>query len=202
MSGDAMTWLLGVIEMHPARMVEPWVIALGLAALTLLLEDAAIAAGILLAGDGTIGWPLAFAAVAGGIAVGDLLLYLLGAAARRLPLVRRRLVGAGGAGKVRRLLDGNVTTAVLIARVVPGLRVVIYTTFGLLGLPFAPFALLVSTAVAVWTGALFWLGSVGAAIAQDWGAPAWPAAVALFALLSLAPILARRVAAVTRRYRR
>jgi membrane protein DedA with SNARE-associated domain len=202
MLSDAMTWLLGVLQRHPAHMPEPWVIALGLAALTLLLEDAAIAAGILLAGDGTVGWPLAFVAVAGGIAGGDLLLYLLGATARRLPPARRWLFDTCRAEKARRLLDKNTTTAVLIARVVPGLRLAVYTAFGLFALPFVPFALLVSVAVAVWTGALFWLGSAGTAIAQHWGAPVWPAAVALFVLLNLAPILARRLAAATRRYRR
>lgn len=202
MLSDVTTWLLGVPAMHPTHMLEPWVIAVGLAALTLLLEDAAIAAGILLASDGTIGWPLAFVAVAAGIAGGDLLLYLFGAAARRFPLVRHRLVNARRAEKVQRLLDRNATTAVLIARVVPGLRLAIYTAFGLFALPFVPFALLVSAAVAVWTATLFWLGSAGVAIAQHWGAPDWPAAGALFLLLSLAPILARRLAAATRRYRR
>ena len=201
MLSDAATWLLGLLEALPVRMVSPWVIALGLAALTLLLEDAAIAAGILLAGDGTIGWPLAFAAVAGGIAGGDMLLYLLGAAARQVPLVRRHLVDARRAERLRHLLDRNVVTAVLIARVVPGMRLALYTACGLFSLPFALFALLVSAAVAVWTGLLFWLGSAGAVLARQWGAPVWPAAVTLFVLLSLAPILTRRLAAVIRRCR-
>jgi hypothetical protein len=62
-----------------------------------------------------------------------------------------------------------------------------------------PFALLVAVAVGLWTGMLFWLGSnAGTALAQHWGAPAWPAAIALFLLLALVPPLARHLAAATR----
>ena len=68
---------------------SPWLIALSLAAMTLLLEDVAIAAGAALATQGAIDWSWAFAAVAGGIALGDLGLYAMGAASRSVPRVCR-----------------------------------------------------------------------------------------------------------------
>ena len=60
-----------------AGMAAPLVIALALALTTLLLEDLAIAAGAALAAQGLISWELSIAAVAGGIAIGDLALYAL-----------------------------------------------------------------------------------------------------------------------------
>ncbi|MCW5636277.1 MAG: hypothetical protein KIT17_23275, partial [Rubrivivax sp.] len=61
-------------------MAEPAVVALVLALTTLLVEDLAIAAGAALAARGDLSWALAFVAVAGGIAAGDVGLYALGVA--------------------------------------------------------------------------------------------------------------------------
>ncbi len=43
---------------------EPWLLLPSLVLITFLLEDVAIAAGVALALNGTIGWEAAFAAVA------------------------------------------------------------------------------------------------------------------------------------------
>ena len=43
-----------------AASADPWVILPALVLITFLLEDVAIAAGVALALDGTIGWPAAF----------------------------------------------------------------------------------------------------------------------------------------------
>lgn len=56
-------------------MAQPWVICMALVLTTLLLEDLAIAAGVAGATQGALSWEWAFAAVAGGIAAGDLGLY-------------------------------------------------------------------------------------------------------------------------------
>jgi membrane protein DedA with SNARE-associated domain len=195
-------WILDALASLPDAAMTPFAVALILATLTLLLEDAAIAAGILLVGDGVIGLPLALAAVAGGIAGGDLLLYATGLAARRLPALSRRIATTRAGGHVRRLLDGHLVSAVFIARVVPGLRLAVYTAAGFLALPFAPFALLVSLAVALWTGLLFAIGTTASmALAQVAGLPLWQAVLAFFVLLSAMPLLARRLAA-SRRHRR
>ena len=61
-------WFEGAL----AGMADPWTIALVLALTTLLLEDLAIAAGVALAVQGLISWPLSAGAVGGGIALGDL----------------------------------------------------------------------------------------------------------------------------------
>ena len=79
-SGASIT---AVFEAALAGMAAPWLICVALAFTTLLLEDLAIAAGVAVAAQGLLAWPLSFAAVAGGIAAGDIGLYALGLASAR-----------------------------------------------------------------------------------------------------------------------
>lgn len=170
-----------------AGMADPWVIALALVLTTLLLEDVAIAAGVALATQGTISWELSLAAVGGGIASGDLGLYALGIGATRMPWLRRRYIGERSAWARERLTRG-LASAVLLARVIPGLRLVTYTACGFLRIPLVPFAAWVLLAVALWTGALYGLSlAIGAALAKQLGLPL-PLAVALPILVLAAAV--------------
>ncbi|MFY8044222.1 MAG: DedA family protein [Rhodoferax sp.] len=156
----------------------PWLIVLSLAAMTLLLEDVAIAAGAALATQGSIDWPLAFAAVAGGIALGDLALYALGNASRSVPWLHRRYI-AGKPMAIKGTLESRLLSAVLLARVIPGLRLVTYTVCGFARVHLLSFSLAVIAAVAAWTAGLFWLSaSLGSVIAAHFHVSA-PVAVAL-----------------------
>ncbi len=179
-------------------MGDPWTIALALALTTLLVEDLAIAAGVALATQGAISWPLSLFAVGGGIAIGDLGLYALGLGATRFPLLRRYDVAMRFEG-TRATLLRRLPSAVLVARVVPGLRLVTYTACGALRVPFAPFAAWVALAVTAWTAGLYGLAvAVGAALAERLGLPA-PVAVALPILLFAAAVPLVRALRASRR---
>ncbi len=169
-----------------ATLTQPWAIALALALTTLLLEDLAIAAGVALAAQGAISWELSFAAVAGGIAAGDLALYALGVAALRMPWLRRRTVREREV-LWRDKLVNSLAAAVLLARIVPGLRLVTYTAAGFLRVPLAAFCAWVLLAVLLWTAGLYVLSAaIGQALAASLGIPA-PIAVALpIVILALA----------------
>ena len=161
-----------------AALTQPGAIALALALTTLLLEDLAIAAGVALAAQGAISWELSFAAVAGGIAAGDLGLYALGVAALRVPWLRRRAVREREAWLRMKLVDG-LAAAVLLARIVPGLRLVTYTAAGFLRVPLLAFGVWVLLAVLLWTAGLYALSAaIGRALAASLGVPV-PMAVAL-----------------------
>jgi membrane protein DedA with SNARE-associated domain len=177
-------------EMALAGKAAPAVICIALVLTTLLLEDLAIAAGVAVAAQGSLSWSASFAAVAGGIALGDLGLYALGAAATNLPWLQRRAARARSAWAHDRLV-ARLPSAVLLARVIPGLRLVTYTACGVLRVPFVRFGVWVGLAVLLWTAGLFWISAVlGDAIAQRWGIPA-PIAVALpiVALAAAFPLL-------------
>lgn len=193
---DGAAWFQAAL----AGMAEPWVIAVALALTTLLLEDLAIAAGVALATQGLVSWELSLLAVGGGIALGDLGLFGLGAAAHRVPALKRRYIGARSDWARAQLLD-SLPTAVLTARVVPGLRLVTYTVSGFLRLPLAAFTAWVLVAVGLWTLGLYALSvAIGDALARHLGVPA-PVAVAvpILVLAAAAPLcrVARRRRAVS-----
>jgi len=174
-------------------MAEPWVIAVVLALTTLLLEDLAIAAGVALATQGVISWGLSLAAVGGGIAAGDLGLYATGLAATRVPWLRRRYVGERSLW-AREQLQRRLPSAVLIARVIPGLRLVTYTASGFLRVPLLPFAAWVVLAVTLWTVGLYGLSvAIGHALAEHLGLPP-PVAVAIPILVLAAALPLWRLA--------
>jgi membrane protein DedA with SNARE-associated domain len=174
-------------------MAEPWVIAVVLALTTLLLEDLAIAAGVALATQGVISWGLSLAAVGGGIAAGDLGLYATGLAATRVPWLRRRYVGERSLW-AREQLQRRLPSAVLIARVIPGLRLVTYTASGFVRVPLLPFAAWVVLAVTLWTVGLYGLSvAIGHALAEHLGLPP-PVAVAIPILVLAAALPLWRLA--------
>ncbi len=174
-----------------AGMATPAVMALALALTTLLLEDLAIAAGVALAAQGLISWELSLAAVAAGIAGGDLGLYAAGLGARRLPWLRRRFVGDKTLWAQQKLVQ-RLPSAVLLARVVPGLRLATYTACGFVRVPLLPFIAWVLLAVLLWTGGLYALSAaIGQALSKALG---WPPALAValpIAVLALAVPLLR-----------
>jgi membrane protein DedA with SNARE-associated domain len=179
-------------------MGDPWTIAIALALTTLLVEDLAIAAGVALAAQGAISWPLSLLAVGGGIAAGDLGLYALGLGATRFPALRRHDMATRFEG-TRATLLRRLPSAVLVARVVPGLRLVTYTACGALRVPLAPFAAWVAVAVTAWTAGLYALAvAIGGALAERLGVPA-PVAVALPILLLAAAVPLVRALRASRR---
>lgn len=174
MLNDAITFWQAALQ----GMAAPWIVCSVLVLTTLLLEDLAIAAGVAVAAQGLLSWGASFAAVAGGIAAGDVALYGLGLAANRWPSLRRR-VGVERCTFARESLQRRLASAVLLARVIPGLRLVTYTACGWLRVPLLPFGAWVLFAVVLWTAGLYALGAViGDSLMRAWGLPA-PLAVAL-----------------------
>lgn len=172
-------------------MASPAVIALVLALTTLLLEDLAIAAGVALATQGLIGWELSILAVGGGIALGDLGLYALGVGATRVPWLRRRCVGERSLW-AREQLVRRLPSAVLLARVIPGLRLATYTACGFVRVPLTPFIAWVLLAVSLWTLGLYAMSAaIGRQLAEHLGVPPAIAVALPVGLLALAVPLVR-----------
>jgi membrane protein DedA with SNARE-associated domain len=179
----AVQWTQAVLS----GMGTPGVIAVVLALTTLLVEDLAIAAGVALATQGAISWGVSLGAVGGGIAVGDLGLYGLGMAATRVPWLRRRYVGAKS-DWAREQINRRLGSAVLVARVVPGLRLLTYTTCGFVRIPLLPFTVWVLVAVSLWTVGLYALSvAIGQTLARTLGVP--PAVAVALPILALALVV-------------
>jgi membrane protein DedA with SNARE-associated domain len=186
---DVVAWFGGLL----AGMGAPWQIALVLALTTLLLEDLAIAAGVALATQGAITWGLSFGAVAGGIALGDIGLYGLGVAATRIPWLRHRYIGPKSQRASQQLAQ-RLGPAVLLARVIPGLRLFTYTASGFLRVPLGRFCLWVGVAVALWTAGLYALSvAIGHQLASLLGLPPALAVALPILLVAVAIPLVRRI---------
>lgn len=140
---------------------------LALVLTTFLLEDVAIAVGMALALDGVVSWWFAFASVAGGIALGDLGLYGLGRLCLRWDWVRSKLQEPV-VSRIRRNIDGRLAQVILVARVIPGLRLVSYLACGYLRIPFVTFSMWVLISVSLWTIGLFFLGTAVGEELSDW----------------------------------
>lgn len=189
--------LNGLEDLLPAAIAwasSPWMLAVLLLLSTFVLEDAAILAGTALATQGALPVELAFAALAIGIALGDMGLYGLGRLAGRLAWVRRVLDGDRGR-RAETFLRLRMIPAVLFSRVVPGLRMPTYVAAGAMRLDLALFALLVALGTLVWTGLLFGLGvTAGGALGEALGIPpALAAGAVLLTLVLLLPPLLRRL---------
>lgn len=166
---------------------DTWLAGLGLVLTSFLVEDVAIAAGVALAAEGMMSWEAAFLWVAFGIALGDLMLFGLGFAARSVPWLRRRFIDNRAGDGVRDRLQTSLVTAVFVARAIPGLRLVTYTTCGFLNVSFVRFAALVVCACIVWTAGLFWLSStIGHPIAEALGIPPAFAVAGVVIVIALA----------------
>lgn len=160
---------------------------IGIAAATLISEDAtAIGAGIAVR-DGLLDlWP-AMAACAAGIYVGDIGLWAAGRYGRRWvltwPGVRTH------AGSVRAFgawLDRRPATAILGSRFLPGTRLPLFVAAGVAGTNDRAFFFWTAVAVILWTPVIVGLGIVlGAAAAGPlgaWTGGGWVVRVALVAV--------------------
>jgi membrane protein DedA with SNARE-associated domain len=168
-------------------MGSPGAIALALALTTLLLEDLAIAAGVALAAQGAISWALSLGAVSGGIAAGDVGLYAFGLAATRMPALRRRYVGARSEW-ARGHLVRRLPFAVMLARVIPGLRLATYSACGFVRVPLLPFTAWVLVAVTLWTAGLYAVSvALGQVLVHTLGVP--PAVAVALPIVTLAVVV-------------
>lgn len=189
--GDTLSaWLIPWMHLAEGGTWPVWFIMLALALTTLLLEDVAIAAGVALVTNGNISWELAFIAVAGGIAAGDVGLYGLGWLARRVPRLHGRLMqgrAQQGARWVDNQLADHLPSAIFLARVIPGLRLVTYTACGFFKVSPLAFTAWCCAAVSLWTAGLFWLSAaLGGLIALRLGIPLALAAALPIVVIALA----------------
>jgi membrane protein DedA with SNARE-associated domain len=131
--------------------------ALGLAVGTLISEDTALMGAAGLARAGVLSPLAAGAAVALGIWVGDLGLFLAGRFASRWPLLARYVDRRWPRSELQALaarLERRAGWAILLSRVLPGTRVPLYVAAGAFRLRLGVFLGCTAVAVTLWTAAI------------------------------------------------
>lgn len=141
----------------PVWLMTPLAIALVLAAVSLILEDGALALGVLAVHHNPDQTTAIFCGLFGGIVLGDLLLYGAGRWLQGMPRVRRWLEGPRIAGQLLQM-QTRMWPAIILCRAVPVSRLPTFTAAGVLQVPFLTFALVISFSAFIWVGALLYAG--------------------------------------------
>lgn len=172
---------------------DPFSLALALALATFVTEDGALVGGSLLVGSGTAPIFLVLPALAAGIIIGDIALYLIGWTARDFKTIKRRLP-LKKAKKLRHWLRGRETLVLFFSRFMPGTRLVTYVTFGFLRLSLLHFTLVMTVAALVWVSALvLFISEIQRALSTVGSIPAAIlAGLAAASLIFAAPRMAKR----------
>lgn len=108
---------------------------------TWLFEDGVSIGCAMLAASRDMHWQVVLAALTGGIASGDLALYLTGRFASR-QVLKRRWISRSRLLWAEAYFSGHMVKAIFTARFLPGTRTVTFVAAGLLGAPFWRFVLL------------------------------------------------------------
>ena len=139
------------------ELVDHWLRAAAISAATFVSEDATcIATGLLIHSD-QLNWAVGLGACVVGIFLGDLGLWLAGRVFGRRILAWRWVSARLPANRVEhwgQWFDRRGWTAVLVARFLPGTRLPVYVTAGILGRRAGRFALWALLAALLWTPVL------------------------------------------------
>ena len=152
---------------------------------TFVLEDAATVLAAVRSEEGAIPIPVALAALYVGIVIGDIGLYGLGAASRRVGVLRRWLPDER-TRPAREWICKRVFRVVLVCRFLPGMRLPTYTACGFFRANLKKFALAAVLATLMWTSALFTVSlHVGRFLIDHLGAWRWAGAVGFIIAVGL-----------------
>ncbi|WP_417462552.1 DedA family protein [Kordiimonas sp.] len=167
---DIMVWI-------EAFASEPLRLTLALMLLSLFFDTAAVITAGLMVGMGLLSGVTTTAALATAILAGDCAVYLFGYMTRELPWAARWLPSSGMA-KLEAWVTPKQTEVLLLSRIIPGSRSIVYLVFGYLHLSPTRFITVAGLGGVVWctvimavvsqTGQLFaengWMVSAGAGI--------------------------------------
>ncbi len=147
-------------RLHHADSLSPWSIASLLFGGNFINEElTCVIAGVLVS-KGTLSYLLAAVACTLGVWASDSFLYWLGVLGRhglldRAPL--RWLVKRESLDKTAALFHGHAVKLVILSRFMPGSRIPIYLTAGLLRYPYGRFAIAMALAAGLWAPAMVWI---------------------------------------------
>lgn len=142
--------------LQPITAFAGFPLLLGLALLTLLHEDVAIAVGASLVSVGTVSIGVTAVTLLCGIVIGDLFIYALGLLSLRVSWIRRRTEGPM-LERCRTALQKNLLPTLVTCRIVPGVLFPTYFACGVMRVPFLRFIIITLVTAGVHVGLLLTL---------------------------------------------
>lgn len=148
---------------------DPVMLGIALALATLVSEDGALVTGALLVGSDMASASVIIFWVTLGIVGGDIGLYWLGATARQNVWIRRR-VPVRRAASVRRWLKDRDIAVLFLSRLMPGMRLPTYVSYGFLGMSLVRFGAVMLVAGLLWvTAMVIFVQQIQAVLSQAGG---------------------------------
>jgi membrane protein DedA with SNARE-associated domain len=129
---------------------------LSLFAATFVQEDLAIITGGMMAVDNSLPVVVVFLTLMSGIFTGDVIIYAMGWAARKIPWVKRKLINKR-VEKARDKLQNNLVSTIVLVRMIPGLLFSTFIACGFIGVSFIRFIITSVIAAAVYTAAALFI---------------------------------------------
>lgn len=123
---------------------------------TYLQEDIAIVTGGLLVVKNQLPLYLVIISLFGGVITGDIVIYAMGAAARRIPWIHTKLVNPS-VERARRSLEKNLAATIFFVRFLPSILFPTFLACGLIGISFYKFFLTSLISGVIWTSILLTL---------------------------------------------
>jgi membrane protein DedA with SNARE-associated domain len=142
--------------LQPITAFAGFPLLLGLALLTLLHEDVAIAVGASLVSVGTVSIGVTAITLLCGIVIGDLFIYVLGLLSLRISWIRRRTEGPM-LERCRGALQRNLLPTLVTCRLVPGVLFPTYFACGVMRVPLLRFVAITLATAGVHVGLLLTL---------------------------------------------
>ncbi len=170
-------------------MNNPFVLGIGLALFTFILEDAATVSAATFASSGniTIWWSLT--AIYAGIILGDAGLYGFGKFASK-NRIAKNFLQKKGVIKAKEKFQDNMFATIFIARFIPGMRLTLYSACGFFNLPFGFFILATAFASSLWTtGLYFSTYFLGTWVFDEFGAWRWVISLGIILIVIIVPRL-------------
>ena len=135
---------------------------------TFVLEDLALASGIVLVSEQKMSFMTAFAACFLGIGLGDIGLYVIGYAASRFDIEKRFRFLKKYKSSMHRVRNSKfLTYSIFISRAIPGTRLPTYLSAGYLHYSFFRFVWLTALSVSLWVAGALWAGESLQSIFMD-----------------------------------
>ncbi len=150
---------------------------------TFLQEDVAIVAGGLLVVRHELPLILVAISLFTGVIFGDIIIYGLGAAARKIPWVYKKLVNPR-VEQAKKSLEKNLTSTILLVRFLPSILFPTFLACGLMGISFYQFLITTLVSGIIWTTILLTLViKLGDVVFPAYGYWGWAIMISISAMI-------------------
>ena len=178
------SWAHSLFDPATYWQLSPLMLALALAAFSLLFEDVALLIGVVIVHQDPQTALQVFLGLYGGIALGDMLLYAAGRWMNRMAFIQQHMQKPRFMQVIEKLRS-NVWMMLIATRAIPASRLPTFVAAGLMRVPMPLFTVIIMSTVLLWTAIVLFVGvNIVEIFRNTFGfSPAWLLVPMLFFIL-------------------